>query len=404
MDKLAVRTKIDELSLERLLGLDSSKIGFYAEVKQKIHELEAANLGLRSKSSELQAMFDSIGDGVIVYDNNGMVQHRNHVCPQYFPQQTLPGCSCRELFHPEHESAPRDCPVERALAGERVEVSITSLPAEGKARYFDVTATPIEDSRGEQNRALLFLRDVTEKRLQEMQLIQAEKLSSIGVLAAGVAHEINNPLSSVAGYAEALLRRFKEEESLSEDPRLDAFPKYLQVIVRESYRCKGIIDSLLSFSRKSDGSVSNININVILQEVLELVRYKSRYDKIEIQTRLQSDLPDVLADPTGLRQVCMNLLINAHQAISDSGLVEISTGMTKNMVMFQIKDSGCGIPKDAIEQIWDPFFTTKEVGQGNGLGLAVTYNIIKRLGGDISVESQVGKGSKFTVRIPACQR
>jgi two-component system, NtrC family, sensor kinase len=404
MDKQVIRTKVDELSLERLLGLDSSKIGFYAEVKQKIHELEAANLGLRSKSSELQATFDSIGDGVIVYDTNGMVQHRNHVCPQYFPQQTLPGCSCRELFHPEHESAPRDCPVERALTGERVEVSIASLPSDGKARYFDVTATPIEDSRGEQNRALLFLRDVTEKRLQEMQLIQAEKLSSIGVLAAGVAHEINNPLSSVAGYAEALLRRFKEEASLSEDPRLDAFPKYLQVIVRESYRCKGIIDSLLSFSRKSDGSVSNININVILQEVLELVRYKSRYDKIEIQTRLQSDLPDVLADPTGLRQVCMNLLINAHQAISDSGLVEISTGMAKNMVMFQVKDSGCGIPKDAIEQIWDPFFTTKEVGQGNGLGLAVSYNIIKRLGGDISVESQVGKGSKFTVRIPACQK
>jgi PAS domain S-box-containing protein len=405
MDKVAVRTKMDESSLERLLGLDSSKIGFYAEVKQKIHELEAANIGLRSKSSELQAMFDSISDGVIVYDNNGMVQHRNHVCPQYFPQQTLPGCSCRELFHPEHESVPHDCPVERALAGERVEISFTSLPADGKARYFDITATPIEDSRGEQNRALLFLRDVTEKRQQELQLIQAEKLSSIGVLAAGVAHEINNPLSSVAGYAEALLRRFNEEHSLAEDPRLDAFPKYLQVIIRESYRCKGIIDSLLSFSRKSDGSVSNININEILKEVLELVRYKSHYDKIEIQTNLQSDLPEVLGDPAGLRQVCMNLLINAHQAIDGAGLVEITTRVTKqSMVMFQIRDSGCGIPKDAIDQIWDPFFTTKNVGQGNGLGLAVSYNIIKRLGGNISVESQVGTGSKFTVRIPACQK
>jgi len=405
MDKIAVRTRMDETSLERLLGLDSSKIGFYAEVKQKIHELEAANLGLRSKSSELQAMFDSISDGVIVYGNGGLVQHRNHVCPQYFPQQTLPGCSCRELFHPEHEAAPHDCPVERALGGERVEISIVSLPAEGKGRYFDVTATPIEDMKGEQNRALVFLRDVTEKRLQELQLIQAEKLSSIGVLAAGVAHEINNPLSSVAGYAEALLRRFKEEDSLSADPRLDDFTKYLQVIVRESYRCKGIIDSLLSFSRKSDGSVSNVNINVILNEVLELVRYKSRYDKIEIQTSLQSDLPDILADPTGLRQVCMNLLINAHQAISGAGHVEITTRMTgQSMVMFQIRDSGCGIPKDAIDQIWDPFFTTKEVGQGNGLGLAVTYNIIKRLGGNITVESQVGKGSKFTVRIPACQK
>jgi two-component system NtrC family sensor kinase len=405
MDKVAVRTTINESVLERLLGLDSSKIGFYAEVKQKIHELEAANLGLRSKSSEFQAMFDSISDGVIVYDNRGQVQHRNHVCQQFSPQETLPGCSCREFFHPDHESAPHDCPVERALAGERVEISISSLPPEGKGRYFDVTATPIEDSKGEQNRALIFLRDVTEKRLQEMQLIQAEKLSSIGVLAAGVAHEINNPLSSVAGYAEALLRRFKEEHSLAEDPRLEVFPSYLQVIIRESYRCKGIIDSLLSFSRKSDGSVCNVNINQVLNEVLELVRFKSRYEKIEIRTSLQSDLPDVLGDPTGLRQVCMNLLINAHQAISGDGLVEITTGMTKqSMVMFQIKDSGCGISKDAIDQIWDPFFTTKDVGQGNGLGLAVTYNIIKRLGGDISVESQVGKGSKFTVRMPTCQK
>ncbi|MDA8428512.1 MAG: ATP-binding protein [Geobacteraceae bacterium] len=405
MNKVAVRTKVDESSLERLLGLDSSKIGFYAEVKQKIHELEAANQGLRSKSSEFQALFDSIIDGVIVYDNNGMVQHRNHVCPQYFPQQTLPGCSCRELFHPELESAPHVCPVERALAGERVEISISSLPADGNARYFDVTATTIEGGINEQNRALLFLRDVTDKRLHEFQLIQAEKLSSIGVLAAGVAHEINNPLSSVAGYAEALLRRFNEEHSLAEDPRLDDFTKYLQVIVRESYRCKSIIDCLLSFSRKSDGSVSNVNINAVLNEVLELIRYKSRYDRIEIQTDFQDDLPDVIADQTGLRQVCMNLLINAHQAINGAGLVRITTRMTQQaMVMIQISDSGCGISREAIDQIWDPFFTTKNVGQGNGLGLAVTYNIVKRLGGDISVESQSGTGSKFTVRIPACQK
>jgi PAS domain S-box-containing protein len=405
MNKVAVRTTMDESALERLLGLDNSKIGFYAEVKQKIHELEAANQGLRSKSSEFQALFDSISDGVVVYGNRGVVQHRNHVCPHYFPQETLPGCSCRELFHPEHESAPNECPVERALAGERVEISLSSQLTDGKVRYFDVTATPIEGSKGEQNRALLFLRDVTDKRLQELQLMQAEKLSSIGVLAAGVAHEINNPLSSVAGYAEALLRRFKDEHSLTEDPRFDVFPKYLDVIIRESYRCKSTIDCLLSFSRKSDGSVSNININNILNEVLELVRYKSRYEKIEIQTHFQSDLPDVTGDPAGLRQVCMNLLINAHQAIQGAGIVEITTRLTpQSMVMFEVRDSGCGIAKDVIEQIWDPFFTTKNVGQGIGLGLAVTYNIIKRHGGEISVESQIDKGSKFTVRMPACQK
>jgi two-component system NtrC family sensor kinase len=405
MDKIAVRTKMDESSLERLLGLDSSKIGYYADVKLKIHELEAANLGLRSKGNELQAVFNSISDGVIVYDNGGKVQHRNHVCPRYFPQETLPGCSCQELFHPEIESDPADCPVERAMIGERVESSITSISASGKTRYFDVTATSIEHSKGEQNRVLVFMRDVTEKRMQELQMMQAEKLSSIGLLASGVAHEINNPLSSVAGYAEALLRRFKNEQSLAEDPRLEDFQKYLDVIVRESYRCKGIIDSLLSFSRKSDGSASNVNINDILTEVLELVRFKSCFEKIEVRTDLQQDLPDVIGDPTGLSQVCMNLLMNAHQAINGPGIVEITTRTTKqSMVLFQVRDSGCGIHKDVLEQIWDPFFTTKNVGQGLGLGLAVSYNIIKRLGGDINVESQAGKGSTFSVRMPSCQK
>jgi PAS domain S-box-containing protein len=403
MHKAAVRTRIDETTLERLLGLDNSKIGFYSEVKQKIHELETANQGLRSKSIELQAMFDSISDGVVVYDTNGMVQHRNHICPKYFPRETLPGSFCGELFHPEYADSFQECPVERALAGERVEASITSRLADGLVRYFDVTASPIEDSRGDLNRVLVFLRDVTEKRHQELQLMQAEKLSSIGVLAAGVAHEINNPLSSVAGYSEALLRRLKEDSSLANDPRLDAFPKYLQVIVRESYRCKGIIDSLLSFSRKSESSVSSININEILTEVLQLIRFNSQYDRIEIHTEFQNDIDEITGDPSGIRQMCMNLLINAHQSISGTGFVTVSTKMSPNStVVLEIADSGCGITREDIGQIWAPFFTTKNVGEGVGLGLAITYNIIKRHGGEISVESQVGNGSKFTVRIPSC--
>lgn len=403
MGEVVRRTRVDEANLEHLLGLDSSKIGFYAEVKQKIQELEAANLGLRSKSNELQAVFDSISDGVLIYDHDGMVQHRNHICPRLFPRETITGRTCRDLFHPEIEHSPLHCPVERALGGERVEMSITTSAEGEKVRYFDISASPIEDPRGEQHRALLFLRDVTEKRLQELQLLQSEKLSSIGVLAAGVAHEINNPLTSVAGYAEALLRRFRDEPSLTEDFRFEVFPKYLEVIIRESYRCKGIIDCLLSFSRKSDGSVGCIDVNEVLQEVIELVRHKSRYEKIDISTNLESGLPMVVFDPAGLRQVCMNLLMNAHQAITSAGRVEISTSLAdQSTVLIQIRDTGCGIPRDAIDQIWDPFFTTKDVGQGLGLGLALTYNIVKRHGGHISVESQVGKGSCFTVRLPTC--
>ena len=396
------RTQVDEPSLERLLGLESSKIGFYSEVKQKIQELEAANLGLRIKTGELQAVFDAISDSVVIYDHHGYVQHRNHVTPRLFPTETIVGRSCRALFHPDTDAAPAQCPVEQALAGKSMQISFTTARGGGESRYFDVMATPIEDPNG-RNRALVFIRDVTDKRLHELQLVQAEKMSSIGMLAAGVAHEINNPLTSVAGYAEALLRRLRNEEGLTDDLRLLDFRKYLEVIIRESYRCKGIIDSLLSFSRKSEGTVGMVDLNEILSEVLELVRHKARNERIEIREALQEGLPLVKGDAAGLRQVFLNMTMNALQAIDGAGTVEIATSWQEHVVTATISDSGCGIPPALMDQIWDPFFTTKDVGQGIGLGLAVSYNIIKRHGGEVHVDSSQGKGSKFTVRLPACQ-
>jgi len=395
------RTQVDESNIERLLGLESSKIGFYSEVKQKIQELEAANLGLRIKTGELQAVFDAISDSVVIFDHHGYVQHRNHVCPRMFPAETQVGRSCRALFHPDIDHAPGQCPVEQALAGTSMQLSFTATKGSGECRYFDVTATPIEDPN-EKTRALVFLRDVTDKRLNELQLVQTEKMSSIGMLAAGVAHEINNPLTSVAGYAEALVRRFRDEPGLKEDPRLKDFKKYLDVIIRESYRCKGIIDSLLSFSRKSDGVVGVVDLNRVLEEVLELVRHKARDEKIEIKEALQRDLPMVEGDAAGLRQVFMNLTMNAFQAIEGPGNVEIATHGQDGMVVASVSDSGCGIPPAILDQIWDPFFTTKDVGKGLGLGLAVTYNIVKKHGGEIHVDTSNGKGTKFTVRLPAC--
>jgi two-component system, NtrC family, sensor kinase len=396
-----LRSTVDRESLDRLLGLESSKIGFYSEVKQKIQELEAANLGLRTKSRELQAVFNAISDGVAIYDSDGRVQYRNHVCPRMFPEETMIGSLCSKLFHPDQE-APVDCPVERALGGESVQVSLVSTVGGMETRYFDVTVTPIEENNG-RHRALVFLRDVTDRRMQELQLVQAEKMSSIGVLAAGVAHEINNPLSSVAGYSEALLRRLRDDGGVHGEAELAVFRKYLDVIMKETYRCKGIIDSLLSFSRKSDGSMAPVDLNIALQEVLELVRHKSRYEQIEIVEALEPDLPPAHVDGAGLRQVFMNLLLNAHQAISGAGSIEISTCEEQGMGVIRIKDSGCGIHADQLAQIWNPFFTTKTVGQGLGLGLAITYNIVQRQGGEILVESQQGKGSTFTVRLPLCR-
>ena len=394
------RTRIDEGTIERLLGLESSKIGFYSDVKQKIRELEAANLSLRTKQSELQAIFDAIGDGVAIFDANGCIQHRNHVCPRLFPMETMLGSSCRWLFHPERENhTAGDCLVEAALHGDSRNLAFTTSE-NGRARYFEASATPIEDSHGK-HRALVFLREVTERRLQELQLMQSEKMACMGLLAAGVAHEINNPLTSVAGYAEALIRRFREDPDLAADQRLEVFQRYLEVIIRESYRCKGIINGLLTFSRKSDGSIGSVDVNQIVREVLDLVRPKAAAEKVEIDERLATDLPQVRGDAAGLRQVFMNLVMNALQAIEGSGRIILTSYAEDRNVLIKVKDSGCGIPQVLLEQIWDPFFTTKTVGQGVGLGLAVTYNIVHRHGGEIVVETQEHEGACFTVRLPA---
>ena len=396
-------TRVGTLFIDSLLGLESSKIGFYSEVKQKIQVLEAVNLGLRFKQMELQAIFDAISDGVVIYDSKKLVQHRNHVCPQLFPRETLVGSGCRALFHPESMLAPDTCPVEKALAGQNCQWAFTaSSEKHDRKQFFEVTSTPIENPGGGY-RALIFLRDVTQKRTQELNLLQAEKMSSIGFLAAGVAHEINNPMNSVAGYAEALQRRLKSCPELRDDQRLEDFGPYLEVIVREVYRCKSIIDNLLSFSRKSDGSQGRVDLNAIIREVLQLLNHKSRYESILVRESLAGPLPVMHGDAGALRQVFLNLLLNAMQAIISEGAIEVSTRCASGWLEASVADNGSGIPPELIDQIWNPFFTTKTVGKGSGLGLALVYDIVKNHGGEIAVASTVGKGTEFIVRFPACQ-
>lgn len=393
---------VDDKFLDNLLGIESSKIGFYADVKQKIQELEAANLSLRTKKTELQAVFDAISDCVVIYDRGGLVQYRNHLTPRLFPEETLHGKACQALFHPDRSEDLGSCPVGRALRGESCQISFTMARPSGKNHYFDVTATPIADPAGG-NRALLFIRDVTERRAREMQLLQAEKMSSIGMLAAGVAHEINNPMTSVAGYAEALQRRLRDAPGLLNDPRMQDFPGYLDVIVREVYRCKAIIDSLLSFSRKSDGAFGRVDLNAVICEVLELVRHQGRDKNVRLEENLFVPLPPVNGDASSLRQVFLNLVLNAVQAIEGRGEVSIETALEQDLVVARVRDNGTGITPDMLDQIWNPFFTTKVVGKGQGLGLAVTYDIIKKHEGSIEVHSQVGQGTEFIVKLAVYQ-
>ena len=208
------------------------------------------------------------------------------------------------------------------------------------------------------------------------------------------------PWTSVAGYAEALQRRFREDKTLAGDQRLMDFPKYLDVIIREVYRCKSIINSLQSFSRKSDGNFQSINLNKSIKDVVELARHTWKEKQIIIKTSMCQPSPQILGDPSAIHQIFLNLVLNAIQAIETDGTVTIGSHVEAENAVITIADTGCGISPENLREIWTPFFTTKKVGSGQGLGLAITYDMVEKHQGSISVNSTVGQGTEFTIKLP----
>jgi len=231
------------------------------------------------------------------------------------------------------------------------------------------------------------------KQLQEKQaqLVEAEKLASIGKLAAGIAHEINNPLTSVLTFSNLML-----EQCPPDDPRHDK----LKLMARETDRARTIVRQLLNFGRESVIKPVKININEPVTEIIDSLVAQEAFKDITLSIDLGTGLPEVYADPAQFGQVVLNILLNAIHSIVPPGKINVSTLRAKNYVEIIFADTGKGIPEENIHKIFDPFFTTKDATKGTGLGLAVSYGIIKKHGGDIAVASIVGKGTTFTVRMP----
>ena len=239
-----------------------------------------------------------------------------------------------------------------------------------------------------------------EKEMMNEQIIETGKLASVGELAAGVAHEINNPVAIMveeAGWIEDLL----EEEDLKESENLSEFRRALNQIHIQGKRCKEITHKLLSFARKTDSRVHEIELNELVEEVVGLSTQQARYSNVEIRVHLQEHLPPMRMSPTELQQVLLNLINNALYAMDGrGGVIDVSTRRKEENVLIEVSDTGPGIPESNLGRIFDPFFTTKPVGKGSGLGLSICYGIIKKMDGDIDVRSMVGEGTTFTVRIP----
>ncbi len=242
-------------------------------------------------------------------------------------------------------------------------------------------------------------------QLTQRKLIQSEKLASIGTLATGLAHEINNPLASVASCAEGLIERLKTMQDYKghHDTReeLEIFPEYLNIICNETYRCKSIISNLLNFSRQSEPKFDRININLVIHDTLSIVKHQFQTRFQGVRLNLSEDPCEVIGDPQQLKQVFLNLIINALHATEAEGDIFISTVIKQKTIQIMVKDTGAGIKPEHIDKIFDPFFTTKPTGKGTGLGLAICYGIIDIHNGRIEVSSEgTGKGATFTIILP----
>lgn len=352
----------------------------------------AAELKLLKEFNE--SIIESINVGLLAVDLDGRVTRLNSALEEILDisRNKAVGQRIENLFSEDFTDTLR-----QVLGNDRWRLSQTrniykihTATFTGRTLVLNISIAPLQDQTG----ALVVLEDVTSRVRLEEQLLQREKLSSIGLLAAGVAHEVNTPLTGVSSYTQMLLGMFAETD-----------PKHalLLQVRRQAERATNIVNNLLNFSRTGDATeFTEIDIGRVLDDTLQLLEPQLRGNQIEIIRAYDPDCPQVFGNAGKLQQVFTNLLLNARDAITAGGSIRIATTPAEDhSLTIEVSDSGMGIAPENVAKIYDPFYTTKGVGRGTGLGLAVSYGIVQEHSGHISVESNPGRGTTFRITLPA---
>lgn len=390
-------------SLEDLVGIEHVKLGFFQDLRQKIEELKKSNKQSEERRREIGAILDGITDLMMVLSEDMRILSVNHVFYETFPEVQEPeGEYCYRIFRNEDQPCP-ECPAFKSLSTEQVWRETAIFRICGRNRHFEMVASPLKNPEWPQHRVLIFKRDVTMEKEYQAKYYQAEKMATIGVLAAGVAHEVNNPLAAVAGFAQGIHRRLPVMEAHLPGEITEDLREYLDIILKECRRCQDIVQTLLRFSRPRAAVFAPTCLNQVVRDTLLLLQHLfKRREGLNIEISLAESLPLIQADAPQLKQVVLNLLTNALDAIEEAGTISIRTAAHDNEgVVLEVRDSGCGIPQEHLDKLFEPFFTTKPVGQGIGIGLATCYSIVEGHHGTIQVSSSPENGSTFVVILPA---
>ena len=366
------------------IALDNSQL--YSSLEQKASEIAR----LKDFSENI---VESLNVGVLAVDLEGTVEAWNSRMEQVFgvPRDAAVGQPLGSLLPAElaSEIASRDD--QEQITG----IYKHRLQRQGGSLILNVSITPLVGKSGERIGRLLLFDDVTQRERMEEQMSQTEKLTSLGLLAAGVAHEVNTPLAVISNYIQMLAKQMPDG-----DPRHSIIEK----IVKQTFRASEIVNNLLNFSRTGAVELADVDLNRLVEETLSLVAHPLKTSQIRVVKQLTDGLPPVRGSANKLQQVFLNLFLNARDAMPTGGMLEVRTSAHNGSVEIEVVDTGNGILREHIHKIFDPFFTTKATGRGTGLGLSVSYGIIKEHAGRIDVRSTPGRGTSFHVEFPAVRK
>src|SRR6201993_4619140 len=366
------------------VALDNAQL--YSSLEQKALEI----VRLKDFSENI---VESLNIGVLSVDLEGIVESWNTRMEQLFGvlRRDAVGAQLSALL-------PQELAMEIGSRGDGEQITgiyKQRLQHQGKSLTLNVSITPLVSKSGERIGRLLLFDDVTQREHMEEQMSQTEKLTSLGLLAAGVAHEVNTPLAVISNYIQMLAKQMPES-----DPRHSIIEK----IVKQTFRASEIVNNLLNFSRTGAAEIANVDVNHVVEETLSLVSHPLKTSQIHVVKNLGEGLPAVRGSANKLQQVFLNLFLNARDAMPTGGVLEVRTSAHNGSVEIEVVDTGAGIPREHINRIFDPFFTTKASGRGTGLGLSVSYGIIKEHAGKVDVRSAPGKGTSFHVEFPAVRK
>jgi PAS domain S-box-containing protein len=383
----------------RILSIISDQAATALANVQLFNELAAANIGLRDSERQarqtslyLQSLLEAANDVIFTLDETGSITYVNRKVEDWgYDRARLMGRGIDELT--VDASAALEMK-QRLLAPRNDAAEIGFRTGDGSRRDTLVSTSYLGGRLDGGSNFLLLARDITERKQLERQLFHSEKLASIGILAAGVAHEIGNPLSAISGYTQILQSGYTSEEDTRE---------YLAAIESQTARIQKIIQDLLNYSRPATGLRSELDLKEALPAIMTMMTSQKTFRHITVTYDLPDNIPPIVMDRDHLAQVVVNIALNAAQAMSEGGTFTISVRHDNDNMTIHFTDTGPGVPPEAARRIFDPFFTTKPSGQGTGLGLAICHRIIENYHGDLSLTANPGPGATFVVRLPTAQ-